>query len=310
MDNLGEKIRQTRESKKMTIEDLSAKTKISVAVLRDIEKGKFDRYKGDEAYVKMYLKKISQALDMDSEQLTEQYIELTREIELEDLKEKEMLEEHNEEIVKKGKKFSFKAPQLTRKPSVYEDKSHVTIIRAAIILVLVCLVIVVIWFGFYATRSKTEEPAKPENQLTVEGEVDPVPDTSSPDTSGDNQNITEETVQFTRNDFLDYSFVLPADATTFTLKIEYNAPCWAQMRVNDEIYDQFVSKIYHENEDGDTEVVELTFDVNDFESLDLRNGNNRGHRYYINNQEVPLTDEDKNTNQDRPVDVILTLEKE
>ena len=67
---------------------------------------------------------------------------------------------------------------------------------------------------------------------------------------------------------------------------------------------------YHENEDGDTEVVELTFDVNDFESLDLRNGNNRGHRYYINNQEVPLTDEDKNTNQDRPVDVILTLEKE
>ena len=283
MDNLGEKIRQTRESKKMTIEDLSAKTKISVAVLRDIEKGKFDRYKGDEAYVKMYLKKISQALDMDSEQLTEQYIELTREIELEDLKEKEMLEEHNEEIVKKGKKFSFKAPQL---------------------------VIVVIWFGFYATRSKTEEPAKPENQLTVEGEVDPVPDTSSPDTSGDNQNTTEETVQFTRNDFLDYNFVLPADATTFTLKIEYNAPCWAQMRVNDEIYDQFVSKIYHENEDGDTEVVELTFDVNDFESLDLRNGNNRGHRYYINNQEVPLTDEDKNTNQDRPVDVILTLEKE
>ena len=155
MDNLGEDIRRKRESKKMTIEDLSAKTKISVAVLRDIEKGKFDRYKGDEAYVKMYLKKISQALDMDSEQLTEQYVELTREIELEDLKEKEMLEEHNEEIVKKGKKFSFKAPQLTRKPSVYEDKSHVTIIRTVIILVLVCLVIVVIWFGFYAKRTKT-----------------------------------------------------------------------------------------------------------------------------------------------------------
>lgn len=82
------------------------------------------------------------------------------------------------------------------------------------------------------------------------------------------------------------------------------------MKVNDEVYDQFVSKIYHENEDSETETVELTFDVNDFESLDLRNGNNRGHRYYINNQEVPLTDEDKNTNQDRPVDLILTLEKE
>ena len=57
MDNLGQNIRQKREKKQMTIEDLSAKTKISVAVLRDIENGKFDRYKGDEAYVKMYLKK-------------------------------------------------------------------------------------------------------------------------------------------------------------------------------------------------------------------------------------------------------------
>ena len=54
MDNLGQNIRQKREKKQMTIEDLSAKTKISVAVLRDIENGKFDRYKGDEAYVKMY----------------------------------------------------------------------------------------------------------------------------------------------------------------------------------------------------------------------------------------------------------------
>ena len=107
MDNLGQNIRQKREKKQMTIEDLSAKTKISVAVLRDIENGKFDRYKGDEAYVKMYLKKISQALEMDGEQLTEQYIELTREIELEELKEKEIQEDHNEEIVNKGKKILF-----------------------------------------------------------------------------------------------------------------------------------------------------------------------------------------------------------
>ena len=64
------------------------------------------------------------------------------------------------------------------------------------------------------------------------------------------------------------------------------------MRVNDEIYDQFVSKIYHENEDGETETVELTFNVSDFESLDLRNGNNRGHRYYINDQKIPLEEND------------------
>ena len=173
--------------------------------------------------------------------------------------------------------------------------------------------IVVIWFGFYATRTQSDDPAKPDNQLTVEGNVETTPPDNQPSNSGNNGNqsqTTQGTVEFTRNDFLDYNFKLPADAQTFTLKVEYNAPCWAQMRVNDEIYDQFVSKIYHENEDGETETVELTFNVSDFESLDLRNGNNRGHRYYINNQEIPLTDEDINTNQDRPVNFILTLEKE
>ena len=122
MDNLGENIRRQREAKHLTIEELSAKTKISVAVLKDIENGKFDRYKGDEAYVKMYLKKISNVLSMDTDMVTQQYLELTREIELEDIKDKEVQNQHQDEVVKKGKKFSFEEPHMARKPSVYEDK--------------------------------------------------------------------------------------------------------------------------------------------------------------------------------------------
>ena len=57
VDNLGQYIRHKREQKNLTIEELSKKTLISPAVLKDIEEGKFDRYTGDEAYVKMYLKK-------------------------------------------------------------------------------------------------------------------------------------------------------------------------------------------------------------------------------------------------------------
>ena len=99
MDNLGENIRRQREAKHLTIEELSAKTKISVAVLKDIENGKFDRYKGDEAYVKMYLKKISNVLSMDTDMVTQQYLELTREIELEDIKDKEVQNQHQREEV-------------------------------------------------------------------------------------------------------------------------------------------------------------------------------------------------------------------
>ncbi|WP_050636709.1 helix-turn-helix domain-containing protein [Candidatus Stoquefichus sp. SB1] len=308
MDNLGEYIRRQREAKNLTIEELSAQTKISVAILRDIENGKFDRYKGDEAYVKMYLKKITNILNMDTEMVTQQYVELTREIALEDVKEKEEKEQHNDEVVKKGRKFSFEAPQLARKPSVYEDKSHVTIIRGAIILILVCLVIVVIWYGFYATRSQTKDPEfVPQNQPTVEGDVN-TDDQQNQNNDTNTNNNTTTNVDFTRNGRLDFNFKLPEGTEEFTLKIEYNRACWAQMSVNGKSYDEFVSKVYHDyTDENKPDTVELTFKVADFENLRLRNGNNVGHHFYINNQEVPLIEEDSVTG---PANLKLTLEKE
>lgn len=309
MDNLGEYIRRQREAKNLTIEELSAQTKISVAIIRDIENGKFDRYKGDEAYVKMYLKKITNALSMDTDTVTQQYVELTREIALEEVKEKEEKGHHNDEVVKKGKRFSFEAPQLTRKPSVYEDKSHVTIIRAAIILVLVCLVIAVIWYGFYATRSSTKDPEfVPQNQPTVEGDVNTDDDQQN---SNDNQQTntpTSTNVEWVRNGRFDFNFKLPEGTEEFTFKIEFNRACWSQLYVNGKSYDEFISKIYHDyTDENKPDTVELTFKVADFEKLRLHNGNNVGHRYYINNQAIPLTDEDSATG---VADLKLTLEKE
>ena len=53
--------------------------------------------------------------------------------------------------------------------------------------------------------------------------------------------------------------------------------------------------------------MELTFKVSEFDNLRLRNGSNMGHRYYINNQEIPLTEEDNVTG---VANFNLTLEKE
>ena len=78
MNKLSLYIREKREEKGITIEELSKRTLISPAVLKDIEAGKFDKYSGEEAYVKMYLKKISNALDMNSVDLTDQYITLAK----------------------------------------------------------------------------------------------------------------------------------------------------------------------------------------------------------------------------------------
>lgn len=295
MDNIGARIREKREKQKITIEELSQRTKISVAVLKDIESGKFDRYEGDEAYVKMYLKKISQALDMDSIALTQEYVALTQEIELAKLQEKqEHVEEHNEEMVKRGKSFAFKKPQLTRKPSVYEDRSHMSIIRAVIVLVVICLIVVVFWYGFYATRKQSEKPDfKPNNQTQVEGEVIPDDKNNTQDNPQNNPTTPQDAgITFTRTKKLTYEFKLPEGVKEFTFKVDFGNATWASLKVNGKSYKDFKEQIYHNNDSEEFETVELKFNVDDFERLELKNGYSMGHHYYINGQELPLVEED------------------
>lgn len=322
MDNLGDAIRQKREAKNLTIEELSAATKISVAVLKDIEEGKLDRYKGDEAYVKMYLKKISGVLDFEQtelEELTSQYMALTRELEIEDLKDKEMKEQHNKDAVNRSKNLKFEKPHLARHDSVYEDKQHVKIIRGGIILALVVAIIAVVWFGVYFTSKQSNDPTfESTTNTSTEGDIDTNDndDTESEVTDNEDDDKTDETtstdVTIVRNDVLDYSFSLPEGTTTFTFTIEYYDACWASMSVNGESYDSFVSKIYHDEseytDETEAETVILEFNVDEFESLNLRNGNNGTQKYFINNQEIELTDED--TYDPNPCNFILTLESD
>ena len=47
---------------------------------------------------------------------------------------------------------------------------------------------------------------------------------------------------------------------------------------------------------ADPETVELTFNVADFQNLNLKLGFNRGHRFYINDQQIPLEDSDYTSN--------------
>ena len=69
MENISEHVRREREARGVTIEELAKGTFISVAVLKDIESGKFDKYKGDELYLKMYLRKIAKYLGLEEKEL-------------------------------------------------------------------------------------------------------------------------------------------------------------------------------------------------------------------------------------------------
>lgn len=48
----------------VTIEEVAEATLLSVNIIKDIEDGAFERFVGDELYVKMYLKKIARYLEI------------------------------------------------------------------------------------------------------------------------------------------------------------------------------------------------------------------------------------------------------
>lgn len=98
--NISEIIKKTREEKGLTVEELSSQTMLSVAIIKDLENGDFDHYQGEEAYVKMYLRKICRALDIDEKEVQNEYLNLTQKIELEELQEAEHLDEEAEKDVR------------------------------------------------------------------------------------------------------------------------------------------------------------------------------------------------------------------
>ncbi|MEE0965413.1 MAG: helix-turn-helix domain-containing protein [Bacilli bacterium] len=302
MDNLSEQIKKRRIEKKMTIEELSKETFLSVAVIKDIEAGKFDQYEGDETYVKMYLKKISNVLDLNKEELTQSYVALTEEIKLAQLKSKEDTSKKQEEVVNKGKYFNFDSPHLARKQSVYEDKSHIKVIRGVIIFALVALVFGVLWWGISSTKSQVDDPTfDPQQQTTTEGQIVDDTDDTKDDLTNDIQNdITND--NFVRNGKLDFTMNLEEGTDEFVFKVVFGNKSWASMKVNGNNYDDFESKIY-EAED----VVELKFKVADFENLVLKNGYSMGHKYYINDVEIPLTEDDYS---EGVTNLTLTLDKQ
>ena len=289
--NISEIIKQKREEKGLSVEELSSQTMLSVAIIRDIENGNFDHYQGEEAYVKMYLRKICRALDINEKEVQNEYLNLTQKIELEELQEaeaqSEVAKKKQSADEEKAKAFRFEKPSFTNSnKGVMGDKSHLNVIRVIIIVLLVAMIFCVGFFAISKTKSKANVPSFTSNQQTAAGEV-----TKKPSKKKTEKKKVEvvPAVTYTRNSDLNYNFKLKdANAQTFKLKVEYSKKCWGSLYVNRTKYTQFEGKTYNE---GDS--VEVTLNTAEFNSLRLVSGEQSGVKVYVDDVEIPLTDEEK-----------------
>ena len=316
MDKISEKIKAARIAKGVTIEEVAEATLLSVNIIKDIEDGAFERFVGDELYVKMYLKKIARYLEID-ETIADDYYAITREIKKADLKD---LENKKEDIgsvtfVDKVKNIQPTKKQPTRK-GVYEDHYILRYIKYAIVIIIVIAIIIVLGYSFVFTKSndssfKNSNTSKTETSETLKKkttETDTKKTTKSDTTKKDEQTSTE--ITFTKNADGDYSFKLPDgyDQETFKLKVDFTFATRVDLHVNGDPNsyqtDTFKRGVYSGSlapsmsdalkDDSACESVELEFNVNDFQYLEFSYSWNIGHRYYINDQKLPLEESDHN----------------
>ena len=316
MDKISEKIKAARIAKGVTIEEVAEATLLSVNIIKDIEDGAFERFVGDELYVKMYLKKIARYLEID-ETIADDYYAITREIKKADLKD---LENKKEDIgsvtfVDKVKNIQPTKKQPTRK-GVYEDHYILRYVKYAIVIIIVIAIIIVLGYSFVFMKSndssfKNSNTSKTETSETLKKkttETDKKKTTKSDTTKKAEQTSTE--ITFTKNADGDYSFKLPDgyDQETFKLKVDFTFATRVDLHVNGDPNsyqtDTFKRGVYSGSlapsmsdalkDDSACESVELEFNVNDFQYLEFSYSWNIGHRYYINDQKLPLEESDHN----------------
>lgn len=292
--NISEIIKQKRIEKGLSIEELSSETMLSVAIIKDIENGNFDHYQGEEAYVKMYLRKICRALDIDEKQVQSEYLSLTQKIEMSELEQAEQENEENKKRLsadeEKAKSFHFEKPNFANtNKNVMSDKSHLNVIRIIIIVLLVAMIFFVVFFAISKTKSNVESPSFTSDQQKAAGEVTKKKTTTKKKAATKKKEDAQPAVTFTRNSDLNYNFKLKdPNAETFKLKVEYSKKCWGSLYVNRVKNTDFEGKVYNEGESA-----EVTLNVADFNTLRLVSGEQSGVKVYIDDVEVPLTDEEK-----------------
>ena len=287
MNNLGELIKQKRLEKGLTIEQLSEKTMLSIAILKDIESGAFNRYEGDEMYVRMYLRKLCKVLDMDVDEVTASYLALTEEIKKEELEKAAKAVEAQKEKVQNKNNFQFERPNYNGKNNVYRDKSHLKFIRAGIICVVVALIVAV---AYTAIKSLPAGSSSESTQQSTTGSVKTTKkkETKKKETAPvkeEKEEKKEATVSFkslsSSTRYPMYQVNVSGETDKITVKVVFGKKSWAGFYVNGVASSKFENRTYKA---GETVTAKLN----------AVNGRSTDTKYYINDKEVPLTNAQKN----------------
>lgn len=160
MKEIGEKLKETRESMGITIEEAASDLKLRPSQIENIEEGNKDAFK-DVFYLKMFIKNYSKYLGLDYDEMVEEFNEylfdFTSKISIDDIKKAEREQKKKEKKLKTVKISS---------PYTVEKQQQKSIPRFLIIGVGLLLIIIIIYIIVLLLTKKDDEIS---NTIVMEG---------------------------------------------------------------------------------------------------------------------------------------------
>ena len=144
MKEIGEKLKEARESMGVTIEEAATDLKLRPSQLENIEEGNREAFK-DVFYLKMFIKNYSKYLGLDYDEMVEEFNEylfdFTSKISIEDIKKAEKEQRKKE---KKLKTVKIASPYTVEKQQQKSIPRYLIIGGIALVLVIIVYVVVLL----------------------------------------------------------------------------------------------------------------------------------------------------------------------
>lgn len=280
MSELGLQLKQARDEKQLSLEDLQRITKIQKRYLLAIEEGRFDSLPG-LFYARAFVKTYAEAVGIDST---------------------EFLEQHKNELPQPSKNAENIPSRSERRKPIPEQpanrKSRVASVLPVIAVIVFLIVIAAaIWVFRGNFSSGDNAPIAPENTPTIDAEYgdEPEPEDepaedeaedeqdSSDEGTSDTEDETEEdepTSTLTFNESSGNTSSFDLEAPDFDVRVEFTGDCYADIKDAD---GEFLVP-----STGFSDGNEISEDYSDQESILINLGASQNATVFINDEEVEL----------------------
>lgn len=287
MKEIGELLKQKRLEKGYTIDEVSAKTRLSIPHIKAIEAGNVDYFKNDLPYLRYFLRSYCELVEVDFDSIKDQLQDVvedyTQTFSMKSIEEHKKIEEHVRTHNAEQKK--------SQKSKKHKSRQHIDFsLISFLTIVIIVIASVVFVAGFFILRNMNE-PAQPNPPIVTPTPSDQVPDpTPTPTPVPDPEPVNENQITVTAKDATTYVISGYGDAQELILDVEFVPRAWFQATKDGNVLSDPAAKIY---ESGDK--LQLKLDPAADKVVDLRIGYFAGMKFKVNDVDVVLDESIANT---------------